>query len=110
MAVNSMVKAVRLSGFNAAGLTGGYDVIDAAGFSEACFLIRITNNSNVDVGVSYDGVNTHDFIPNGDRIDINFQTNSQPSGKVALMAKGTKVYLVGDPGVGFIWLAGYYQV
>jgi hypothetical protein len=111
MSVNSVVKAVRLSGFDAAGLTGGYDAINVGGLSEACFLIRIINNTKIGVGISYDGVTTHDYILSEQVLDLNFQTNSQPSGRVALMAKGTTVYVIApNPSVGFIWLAAYFQV
>ena len=111
MSVNSLVKAVRLSGFNAAALTGGYDIIDENGLIEPCFLIRIINNTKVGVGVSYDGVSTHDYILSEQVLQLDLQANSQPSGRVALMAKGTKIYVIAPaPSVGFIWLAAYYQI
>lgn len=111
MAVNSQVKAVRVAGINTALLTGGYDVIDASGLSHSCFKIRITNESNIDVGISFDGVSTNDIILADSVYVLDLQMNSQPTGNVALMAKGTKVYVIAPaPGVGDVWLAGYYQV
>jgi hypothetical protein len=110
MAVNSKVKAVTAQRFDTAGLTGGYDLMNPGGLPEACFYVRIVNHSNVDVEVSYDGVHTHDIVHADTRLDLVLQANSQPSGGLALMAKGQSVYLFGAaPGVGYVYLIGYYQ-
>jgi hypothetical protein len=112
MTVNSRVKAVTAARFNTAALTGGYDLINLGGLSHACFLIRILNRSNVSLEISYDAVHTHDFIPADSSMELNFQTNSQPSNYVALMRKGQLVYVLNPnqgAGVGYIYLIGYYQ-
>ena len=79
------------------------------GLPEACFLIRIINDSDEDVTVSYDGVVAHDFVPSNYIYQISFQSNSQPNSNVAYLRKGTIVYLKGAQGAGFLFLAGYYQ-
>jgi hypothetical protein len=108
MALTSAVKAINLSSLDAAGLTGGYDVINA-GLSHSCFKLRFINDSNVAVGISFDGVNTHDYIRSASDFTLDFQNNAGPSGYRAMMAKGTKVYLIGVAGKGLIYLSGYYQ-
>lgn len=108
MALTSAVKAINLSSFNAAGLTGGYDVINT-GLTHACFKLRIINDSNVAVGVSFDGINTHDHVYSTSNITLDFQNNAGPSGYTAIISKGTKIYLIGAAGVGHVYLAGYYQ-
>ena len=108
MALTSAVKAINLSSVNAAGLTGGYDVINA-GLTHSCFKLRIINDSNVPVGISYDGINTHDHVYSVSNVTLDFQNNAGPSGYKASIAKGTKIYLIGAAGVGTIYLAGYYQ-
>lgn len=95
--------------FNTATLTGNYDPFIAGGLPRACSLIRIINNSNVDVGFSYDGINTHEFLPIGSVTQIQFQTNSRPNSKSALLPRRAPVSLIGAAGVGNVWLVGYYQ-
>jgi len=76
----------------------------------ACFMLRITNDSGSDIDISYDGIDSHEFIKAGNRIEVYFQTNSSPSGYVSKIKKGTKIYVQGatDQG-GTIYLAGYYN-
>lgn len=110
MALTSTVKAVNLSSFDTAGLTGGYDVINVNGLSHSCFKLRITNASNVDVGISYDGIVTSDFMPSDSVLTLDLQNMAGPSGQACVMAKGTKIYVMNPgPGVGSVYLAGYYQ-
>jgi hypothetical protein len=109
MAGNS-VRAVPVAAFNAAGLTGGYDVINAAGLSNSCFWIRIINDSTVDIGISLDGIVTNDIIRAGNTLELPVQMNARGPGYVANFKKGAKFYAIAAaPGVGFIYLAGYYQ-
>jgi hypothetical protein len=109
MAGNS-VKAVPVALLNAAGLTGGFDVINAAGLPQSCFRIRISNLTNVGIGISFDGVTLHDGLKVGDVLDFPAQQNARGPGYVANFKKGLKIYAVSAaPGIGFIYLAGYYQ-
>jgi hypothetical protein len=110
MALTSTVKAVSLSSFDTAGLTGGYDVINANGLAHSCFKLRITNASDADLGISYDGTSTSDYIPSDSVVTLDLQNNAGPTGYNCVMAKGTKIYVKGTgPGTGSIYLAGYYQ-
>ena len=103
------IKAMPALIIDSATLTGGYDPFDAAGLTQACSIIRIVNDSNTNIGVSYDGVDTHEVINSGDSIQLTFQSNSRPNNKVALMAKGSNICAIGAAGVGNIYLIGYYQ-
>lgn len=89
--------------------TDEYQSINALGLPYASFLVRIINNSSEDVTVSYDGTTDHDFIPKGATLQLPLQTNSQPTSHVALMAKGTVIYVKGTAGTGDIYVAAYYQ-
>lgn len=110
MALTSTVKAISLSSFDTAGLAAGYNVINASGLSHSCFLLRIINESNIDIGISYDGVSTADFVLSDSVLTLNFQANSGPSGCNCVMAKGTKIYITAPAaGVGLVYLTGYYQ-
>jgi hypothetical protein len=111
MAVKDTVKGLVLTNFDTAGLTGNQQPINPNGFEEAPFLIRIINDSDADVFISYDGVNDTDLVRPGDIIQLNAQTNSQPGNHVCLFAKGSIVYVSGPVvGVGAIYLAAYSQI
>ena len=87
-----------------------YESINSQGLPFPCFLIRIINNSDEDVTVSYDGSTDQDFVPKNTVLQLPVQTNSQPSNHVALIPKGTIVYVKGTAGTGDVYLAAYYSV
>jgi hypothetical protein len=107
MMAQNYVKALEMAFFDTSNLTGGYDLLRV--LPVPCAIIRFINNSSVDVGVSYDGLAIQDFLRLDSELVFNFQTNSQPSGKMALMKKGTHIYLIGQPGKGLVYITGYYQ-
>lgn len=104
----SSVKAVPLVVFDSATVTGTFQVIDPDGFIAACFLICITNESNMPILISFDGVTSHEYIPANTVKELPVQTNAQPNSNTALWSKYSKVYVKGATGVGFITLSGYY--
>ncbi len=109
MAKNS-IAPIPLTSIDSATFTGAYQLVSGAGgITNACFLIRIINNSTKDVTVSYDGTHDHDFVQAGKDLLLQFQTNSSPQGYAALIAQGTKVYVKGAAGVGLVYLAGYFS-
>jgi len=102
------IKAITLTSINAAALSGAYDIVNA-GLSDPCFLLRIINDSNRDVTISYDGVTANDYVPSGSRLEINGQANSVLPDKMALFRKGLPIYVLGTPaGTGYVYIAGYY--
>lgn len=103
------IQAITALVIDSSALTGGYDLFDSAGLPEACSIIRVVNASDTAVGVSYDAVDTHEFLPAGASLQLNLQANSRPNNHVTCLAKGTKVSLKGVAGVGNIYLIGYYQ-
>lgn len=113
----NFVRAMTAAGFNANALNPAAFLpinIDFGGnpratLTEACFLIRVINASNVEVFISYDGVNYHDHVPAGLAIQLPFQNNSSPNNYVAIMPKNSMIYVRGNVGIGFIAVAGYYQ-
>ena len=88
-----------------------YDVINSLGLDEPCFIIRIINNSDGDITISYDGMNDHDYLQAYSHLTLNFQTNSQVDNDTMSMIKGTHVYVRGTYGKFgvYIYLVGYYQ-
>ena len=109
MAVKNIVLAIPLTSISSTTFNSTYQLVNTGGLPHACFLLKMTNNSNVDITISYDGVNDHDFLRNDDELQIASQTNSQPNNFVALFGVGLKVYVKGIAGMGSVYLAGYYQ-
>ncbi len=92
--------------------------VDAATLNPAVFIalktlespalyLKIINNSNTAVAISYDGITAHDYLISHDTLELNLQTNSIPRAKQANMAKNTTVYLQGEPGAGLIACTAY---
>ena len=75
----------------------------------ALTIIRITNASDEDVIISYDGVNEHGYIVSGGRFKDEFQSNARHDCGEWVLAKGTVIYAKGTAGIGYIYVAGYYN-
>lgn len=72
----SRVQCVLKSQFNPASLTGTYQAMNGAGFSDTVKILKIYNPSTtISIDVSLDGVNDHDFIPPLGTLIVDFQTN-----------------------------------
>jgi hypothetical protein len=110
MAVKNIVLPIPLSSIASSGMSSSYQLLSAtAGIPHSCIMIRIVNNSNKDVTLSYDGTNDHDYIPTMTSVLLEFQTNSQPQNQVCSLALGTKLYVKGTAGTGSVYLSGFYQ-
>ena len=105
----NFVKAIAMTTINATSFDGSYKVINATGLPNACSLIRITNASNRALLISYDGSTDHDYLADSGVLQLPFQSNSSPKGKVAQLAKGTKIYVKAASGTGLVYLSGYYS-
>jgi len=89
-----------------------YQVINNYGFEGACAILRIVNESDANIVISYDGVTDHDYVQDYSHMTLNFQFNSQVNGNVSLIKKWSHVYVRGAsvPKIGgYIYLTGYYQ-
>jgi hypothetical protein len=112
MAVRNSIAAIPLASIDTATYTGAYQLLTpASGLANACFILRIVNNSDRITTISYDGVTDNDIIPTAAHFELNPQSNSQPNNFTCLFARGLKVYVKGlAGGTGLVYLAGYYQV
>lgn len=108
MAIKNNVKAIPVQAFNAASLLVNFQPI-TAGIPESVFLIRIVNLSNVFVDISYDGITNHDIVPANSTLQLDFKTSSLPSNPSAHLAKGSRIFVAGTAGVGFIYMSAYFQ-
>jgi len=107
MAKNS-VKAIQLKSIDVSTISAitwvAFDELE-----EACSLIRITNNSDTGVLVSFNGTDDHEVVMDGSTVELNLQANSSPNNNVSKIKKGTVLYLSGTAGTGYVYLSGYYN-
>lgn len=109
MAFKNIIQAVTLTSIDSSTLNGSYQVINATGLPQGCVFVYITNASNKDVTVSYDGINDNEYVRASETKNLLFQMNALPNAHVATFAKGTKIYVKGTAGTGNIYVSGYYQ-
>ena len=111
MAQRNSVSALGLTSVDGTAITiGTWTAFDADGIEGSCFYIRINNDSDADVFISFDGATRHEFVAAGDKLDLSFQSNSAPSGYVSILKKWTKLYVQGNAAqAGEIYLSGYYN-
>lgn len=102
------VKAAAITSISSASITSSLQAINTSGFPGPAIMIRLINASNKDVAVSFDGSHAHDYLQAGAVLQLIPQTNSIPNNWVALFKKGTNVYVSGDAGTGYLYLAVYY--
>ena len=107
--MKNSIKMDPVTSFNSSGLSGTLQVINPSGFGGPAVLVRLVNDSSVPVAVSFDGLRAHDYLPKGSTLELNLQTNAGPNNWAACMKTGTKVYVSGSSGSGFLYLAVYYQ-
>lgn len=108
MSINA-VKVISYD-FDTANLLPGFLPVNAAGFPGSCFLLRIINDSNSKISISYDGINDHDFVLANSNISLNFQGNAGPSGQVAQLPAKTVVYVASAAAnAGTLVVSCYYQ-
>lgn len=108
MGVRNAVTPIPMTNIESTNVSSTYAVINTNGLPNACLIIKIVNNSNKDVTVSFDGTNDHDYIPTMTAITYNYQTASQPNNYVCLLPIGTKIWVKGTTGTGYIYLVGFY--
>lgn len=103
------ISAIPFTILDSATLSINYNSSNVAVLSEACIILRINNASNAAIIISYDGITDNEFLPANGVLQIDAQTNSQPSNYVCMFKKGTIIYFKGVAGVGRIAVSGYYQ-
>ncbi len=92
-----------LRSIDSATFTGSYQVVGSS-LTFSARILKIVNNSNVAVTVSYDGVNDNDFIPAGSFASYDFGTNKGTSSDALDLPKGTQVLVKGSAGSGSVYV------
>lgn len=101
------LKAEALRSRDSATFTGSYQTLGVV-FAHPIRVFKITNNSTVDITVSYDGGTTdNEYVPTGSFILIDITANAIADSEFAF-AKGTQVSIKGAAGTGSVYLSTYY--
>lgn len=108
MSSMNYVKAAAITSIASSSVTSSLQVINTSGFPGPASMIRLINASTKDVAVSFDGAHANDYVQSGAVLQISAQTNAIPTSWSSVFKKGTKVYVSGDAGTGYIYLAVYY--
>ena len=104
MAHKNAIKAVSLIGI--ATTTINALTFTAVGtFTQACFSIRVQNDSQIDMEVSYDGVNSHDYLPANGTIIVEQPISYRETPR---FKNNTTVYVRGTPGGGAVYANAFY--
>lgn len=110
MYVKDTIAAIPINALNAGLLLPAFQPLNPLGLDFPCFLIKIVNDSNVAVSISYDGNVQHDYIAEAETFTFYGQPNNEPNNKVSLFQKGLIIYVAAPaPGMGVITLSGYYH-
>jgi len=112
MADLSSVQCVTKAVFNPASLTGSYQAMNGAGFSDDVKIMKLYNGSTtVSVDISLDGVTNHDFIPPLGTLIVDFQAghadNSSNGAGTLYVRRGQILYGKTAESPTFIQIIGY---
>jgi hypothetical protein len=91
---------------DSATFTGSYQTLGSV-LSNTSRLLKITNNSDVDVTISWDGTNDHEFVPSGSFVLLDFCSNRAWDAQLVAAAQ-TQFYIKGSAGTGSVYLSTYY--
>lgn len=95
-----------LSSINSASFTGSYQLLGTT-LPNACRIIKLTNNSNVAVTISWDGVTDHEILPAGSFVLLDASANKENSG-ICEISQGTQFLVKGSAGTGSVYLSSYF--
>lgn len=99
-----------LRSLSSGSVTGSYQVVGST-FANNIILLKVVNDSDQDITVSYDGSTDQDFIPANTYTLYDLNTNSYlPSrgGGALEFAIGTGVYVKGSAGTGNIYVVAVF--
>ena len=92
---------------SSATLTGSYQVVGST-FANPIILLKIVNNSDQDIDVSYNGTTDHDIVPANGFTLYDFNANRYRTGGCQLKV-GSGVYVKGSAGTGTIYVVSFYM-
>ena len=106
MANKNFVYPITMATYDSSNLTTSYATMNSTGNALPLVILKIVNNSNQDVTISFDGTTDHDFVPAGGFSLYDYQANTVES--MAMLRIGTVIYGKGAAaGSGNVYIVGY---
>lgn len=102
------VKAIPLTTILAAAVPAAYPAAPQLTLPNAVFFLRIVNQTNNPITISFDGTTDHEYVLSGQVFEINTQTNSLPNNKVSLFSARDTIFIKGAGGGTAVTISGYY--
>lgn len=91
---------------DSATFTGSYQTLGTP-LVNPCRLVKIVNDSDQDILISWDGTNDHDYVPAQSFALYDFTTNKSGDTPLSVSAQ-TQFYVQGSSGTGLVYLAAFY--
>lgn len=111
MAEFSSVQCIIRASFNPASLTGTYQPLNGAGFSDDVKIMEIFNGGLVGIDISFDGVHDHLYWPPGSTLIVDFQTNHSDNSSYGAGTlngrKGQIIYGKSTENPALLFISGY---
>ena len=109
--MENVIRLIPLQGSNTAVFSGTtYYAINPYGLDESCYVIRIINNSTIDVLVSIDnGYTSYEMVPTKTSVALGDWTGSLLGWEKGQVIWVRNAATSGGAGTGLVYLAGYYR-
>lgn len=106
-AIKNKILPIEITSVASSGLTGTYVLKKT--LEQPLAILKIVNNSNQLVEISWDGSADHDVVRANDTFILNAATNSEGPENRSLVPDKTRIYMKGTAGTGNIYIGGFYH-
>jgi len=89
------------------GISGTYAAVGTA-ITYAARIVKITNNTDAGLDISWDGITDHDFLPATTSMVLDFGSNASQQGGYLEQPAGSRLYVKGSPSSGSVYLTVIY--
>jgi hypothetical protein len=104
---SQVIRVDGLRSLAAGSISGTYTQI-GTGFAHPMRIVKVVNNTNGDLTISFDGVNDNDFVPANSFTLYDCTTNRVSSQYTFVFAKGTAIFVKGTPSTGSVYCVCIY--
>lgn len=95
-----------LRSIDSATFTGNYQAVGAA-LSNGARIVKFTNNSSVQITISWDGINDNEILPANSFLLLDISANRENTCYLEIKV-GTQFYAKGASGTGSLYISVYY--
>jgi hypothetical protein len=109
--MENAIRIIPIQGVDSSTFAGtAYYKLNPDGLDEACNVVRITNNSSIDLLVSVDGgARAYEFVPTKDSVSWGSWSEKQLRWEKGTIFSVRNAAAAGGAGVGIIYISGYYR-